>query len=335
MKIKSHAKINLFLHIIGKRPDNYHLLESIFYFPEIYDEIEIIEGKGAKNLEVSGRFADRLVGDENSNLILKTYSLLKILYSTKLPDLHFKLKKNLPVAAGIGGGSANAATTLKALNEIYKLGLSDAALYKIGARLGADVPACVLGRTCFVEGVGEKLSDISNFPKLNILLVNPLVPVSTAEIFKMGFADYTSSLHHNSGVIASEALAERGNLETGNWKLETGKSKPELDPRFCEDDTAFGAKVLSTKYQLPNFKSTQHLIDFLETTKNDLENNAIKLCPQISDIIKSISSQNGCLLARMSGSGATCFGIFESADKAKQAKFAIETSSPNFWCEVG
>jgi 4-diphosphocytidyl-2-C-methyl-D-erythritol kinase len=285
MKIKSHAKINLFLHIIGKRPDNYHLLESIFYFPEIYDEIEIIEGKGAKNLEISGRFADKLVGDENNNLILKTYSLLKILYSTKLPDLHFKLKKNLPVAAGIGGGSANAATTLKALNEIYKLGLSDAALYKIGARLGADVPACILGRTCFVEGIGEKLSDISNFPKLNILLVNPLVPVSTAEIFKMGFGNYSASL--------------------------------------------------GTNPQSLSFKSTQHLIDFLENTKNNLENNAIKLCPQISDIIKNISSQNGCFLARMSGSGATCFGIFESADKAKQAKLVIETQNPNFWCEVG
>ncbi len=287
---KSGAKINLFLHILGKRPDGYHDLESLFYFPDIYDEIEISEKvtgdpsslvpsyAETSRLQITGAFAEKLIGEEKNNLILKTYSLLKILYSTKLPDLSFKLKKNLPVAAGIGGGSANAATVLKALNENYKLGLSASQLYKIGARLGADVPACIMDRTCFAQGIGDVLSDVGDFPELNILLVNPLVPVSTAEIFKMGFAEYSKPL--------------KGNL---------------------------------------SFKTTQGLIDFLEGTKNDLEENAKAICPTINDVLNSISQQSGCLLTRMSGSGATCFGIFESKDKALMAKEIIEKEHKGWW----
>lgn len=279
---KSGAKINLFLNILDKRPDGYHDLESLFYFPEIYDIIEISEKTTEKKLEVAGRFGKLLSADLNNNLILKSYSLLKILYSTKLPDLSFKLTKNLPVAAGIGGGSANAATVLKALNENYKLGLSPSQLYKIGARLGADVPACIMDRTCFAKGIGDELTDVGDFPDLNILLVNPLVPVSTAEIFKMGFAEYSKPL--------------KGNI---------------------------------------SFKTTQALIDFLEGTRNDLEENAKKICPAIKDVLNTISQQSGCLLARMSGSGATCFGIFETKDKALMAKEKIISANKSYWAEVG
>ncbi len=278
---KSGAKINLFLHILGKRPDGYHDLESLFYFPEVYDEIEITEGTGDR-LQVTGRFGSDLQENLNQNIILKTYSLLKILYSTKLPDLNFKLTKNLPVASGIGGGSANAATVLKALNENYKLGLSASQLYKIGARLGADVPACIMDRTCFAQGIGDVLADVGEFPKLNILLVNPLVPVSTAEIFKMGFGVYTAPLKKNL-----------------------------------------------------SFKTTQNLLDLLEGTRNDLENNAKKICPEINDVLNSIKAQSGCLLSRMSGSGATCFGIFETKDKALIAKDTILSKNPGWWTEVG
>ena len=283
MKIKSHCKINLFLHIIGTRADGYHELESLFYFPEVYDEIEIIEGANADKLQIDGRFGAELQNNKNENLILKTYSLLKILYGAKLPDLNFKLTKNIPIASGIGGGSANAATILKALNEKYELGLNSSQLYKIGARLGADVPACIMDRTCFARGIGEILADVGEFPDLFILLVNPLKPVSTKDIFKMG-----------------------------------------IGPAF----TAPLNKQMS-------FKNTQNLIDFLETTHNDLEQNAKKLLPEINDIIGMIKFQSGCLLSRMSGSGATCFGIFETKDKALMAKENILKQNPNFWVQVG
>ncbi len=281
-KIKSHCKINLFLHILGKRSDGFHELESLFYFPEIYDEIEILPATGEK-LQIEGPFAGPLQDNKNSNLILKTYSLLKILYGAKIPDLSFKLTKNIPVSSGIGGGSANAAAVLKYLNETYELGLRPSQLYKIGARLGADVPACIMDRTCFAKGIGEILSDVEEFPKLNILLVNPLVPVSTAEIFKMGFSQFTTPL-----------------------------SNAEL-----------------------SFKTTQSLIDFLEGTRNDLETNAKKLCPQINDILNIVKAQSGCLLSRMSGSGSTIFGIFETKDKALTAKEIIMKQNPAYWVSAG
>ena len=281
MKFRSHCKINLFLHIIAKKNDGYHQLESLFYFPDVYDEIEIIEGGKSGSIEIDGPFADSIRGDDKNNLILKTYSLLKILFGAKIPDLSFKLTKNLPVAAGIGGGSANAADVLKALNEKYALGLTPSKLYRIGARLGADVPPLILGRPCFVEGIGEIVTEVE-IPKLHVVLVNPGVPVVTAEIFKMGFENYTKSI--------------RGDI---------------------------------------SFKTTQHLIDFLETTKNDLEVNAKKLCPQIDDVLTALNAQHGCLLARMSGSGATCFGIFESKDAALLAVEKIKTAKNDWWVAAG
>ncbi len=279
---RSYAKINLFLHVLGKRPDGYHSLESLFYFPNIFDEIEIIEGAKEKRLEVNGQFADRLQNNLDDNLIIKTYKTLKNLHPNKIPELSFKLTKNLPVASGIGGGSANAATILRELSREYNLGLSYEELFKIGVEIGADVPACVLSRPCFAKGIGESISEVVEMHKLNILMVNPLKPVATAEIFKMGFERFSKPI-----------------------KKELG------------------------------FRSTQSLIDFLENTRNDLELNAKKLCPEITGILETISKQGGCLFSRMSGSGATCFGIFETSDKANTAKENILKDNPSYWVAVG
>jgi 4-diphosphocytidyl-2-C-methyl-D-erythritol kinase len=336
MKIRSHCKINLFLHILGTRADGYHELESLFYFPEVYDEIEILEKVTGDRLQVTGRFANELKDNINQNIILKTYSLLKILYGAKLPDLHFKLTKNIPVASGIGGGSANAATVLKTLNEKYELGLSSSQLYKIGARLGADVPACIMDRTCFARGIGELLSEVGEFPKLNILLVNPLKPVSTKEIFKMGFSlPFTPTILFRTHNIE---LEEKNDTEKNKIKT----NAEQLDPRLRGEDTTNGDNLRENKkLQTSNlklqtsFKTTQSLIDFLEKTRNDLEPNAKKLLPEIQNIIDSIKLQSGCLLSRMSGSGATCFGIFETKDKALMAKQNILKLKPDYWAEVG
>ena len=279
---KSHAKINLFLHVLGKRSDGYHSLESLFYFPNIFDEIEFIVEKREKRLEVSGPFADRLQNNLDDNLIIKTYETLKNLHPNKIPELSFKLTKNLPVAAGIGGGSANAATVLRELSREYNLGLSYEELFAIGVGIGADVPACVLSRSCFAKGIGEMISEVTEMHKLNILMVNPLRSISTAEVFRMGFEKFSKPV-----------------------KKELG------------------------------FRSTQSLIDFLENTRNDLELNAKKLCPEITGIIELIDKQSGCLFSRMSGSGATCFGIFETSDKASLAKENILKDNPSYWVAVG
>ncbi len=263
-KFKTFAKINLFLHIIGKREDGYHLLESIFYFPEIYDEISFKEAEVTK-LSITGRFAGKL--DEKNNLVIKAFDILKKEFLKKLPNLNFILEKNLPVSAGIGGGSANAGGVLRELNKYYKLGISNSELYKIGEKLGADVPPCIAFQACFVSGIGEKIDRINNFPELNILLVNPLKPVVTSEIFRKGFANY---------------------------------SDPLKDKNF--ENLSLG-----------------ELVSFLKEKKNDLYENALSLLPEISGVVKLIGKQKGCLLSRMSGSGATCFGIFDTKENLEDA----------------
>jgi 4-diphosphocytidyl-2-C-methyl-D-erythritol kinase len=280
--MKSYCKINLFLHILGKNSNNYHNLESIFYFPEIYDEIFFDKKSSANNLVIEGNFAHSLENGKKDNIILKTYSLLRILFSNKVPELSFRLIKNLPVASGIGGGSSNSATILKLLNQEFELNLSKSQLYKIGTRIGADVPPCILSKTCFAEGIGDIITPIDDFPKLNILLINPLKQVNTADIFKMGFEEYN--------------------------------------------------KPIKTNFQ---FKTTQSLIDFLENTENKLQANAIKICPEIEILIKATSQLNGCLISRMSGSGATVFAIFDSKDNSLLAAQELKRIFPNYWIATG
>ncbi len=277
--MKAFCKINLFLHITGKRDDGYHSLESLFYFPNIYDEIEITEGE--ESLFIMGKFAHKLQGDAENNIIFKAYKLLQQKFPEKVPELSFLLVKNLPVASGIGGGSANAALVLRELNKRYHLGLSTIDLFKLGVKLGADVPVCILSEPCFAQGIGEVITPVPNFPKIHLVLANPNVEVSTAEIFKMGFSEFSAPVKNNF-----------------------------------------------------EFSRTQSLIDFLDGTHNDLEKNALQLCPSIHDVLADIGSQEGNLLARMSGSGATCFGIFETKDKALQAKQNIISKNPNWWVEA-
>lgn len=270
-KFKTYAKINLFLHVTGRRDDGYHLLESIFYFPDIFDEISFEEAPETF-LAISGRFAKGL--DVKDNLILKAYDLLKELFPEKIPELKFNLQKNLPVSAGIGGGSANAAGVLRELNRYYKLNLSDSELCKMGVKLGADVPSCIISKTSFVSGIGENIEVIENFAKLNILLVNPLNPVSTAEIFKMGFERYSLP-------VSKEGLT----------------------------------------------------LDKIKGCKNDLQENAAKILPEILDILDMIQNQSGCLISRMSGSGATCYGIFDSSESLDKAYKNLSKNKPEYWVE--
>jgi 4-diphosphocytidyl-2-C-methyl-D-erythritol kinase len=278
--LKSYAKVNLFLHIVGKRADNYHELESIFYFSDIYDEIYIDDsGEFAKKFALEGEFSNRLSAqDLSNNLIFKAYNLLSSNYSQIPKNLNFKLVKNLPVSAGIGGGSSNAATIINFLNQQYKLGLNDDQLIEYAVKLGADVPASIFNQTCFVTSIGEKLRFLQDFPRLNILLVNPLIGVSTQHIFQKGFTSFSPRIN------------------------------------FPEQ----------------NFRNQNEIIEFLEKQDNDLYSNAVSSAPEISDVINIISAQQNCLISRMSGSGATCFGIFADKESLIKAKENISNSC-DYW----
>lgn len=276
MKLKSKAKINLFLHITGKLPDNYHSLESLFYFPDIYDELEILDSDKF-SIENYGAFASDLPQNIEGNIIHKAFKLLEEKHPDKVKSVKIKLTKNLPVASGIGGGSGNAAVLINGLNQKFELGLDELELIEIAAEIGADVPASAISDTLFVSGFGEKLERVNDFPKLNILIVNPLKPVSTKFIFEQGFTKFSDEI------------------------------------------------------KLPEFSDVNGLIEFLNKTQNDLYPNALRYLPELEEIISQINQQKGCLLARMSGSGATCFGIFDNEEDMILAYDNISKNSPNFW----
>ena len=189
------------------------------------------------------------------------------------------LTKNLPVASGIGGGSADAAAALRGLNALWNCGKDEAALRDIAAGLGSDIPACVLSKPCFMEGRGEILREPESMPRLPMLLVNPRVAVPTRDVF--------ACLQSRSG---ADMTLPRG-----------------------------------------RFGDTADLLRFLETTRNDLEAPALQLQPVIGEVLAAITALPGALMARMSGSGATCFGIFADDDCCTRAAHILKQATPGWW----
>ncbi len=267
------AKINLTLHVGARRADGYHELESLVAFADIGDELQVTAGEGL-SLAVEGPFADALKGDAD-NLVLKAARALAA-YAGIAPNAHITLVKNLPVASGIGGGSADAAAALRALIKLWNVVIDDAALAKLALSLGADVPACLLGGALTMEGIGERLTPLPDFPVLDAVLVNPGVTVSTAEVFRR--LDYRSGIAHRP--------APR------DWNL---------------------------------------LLGYLEQNKNDLEEPACQIAPIIREAIDAICRDPLSLLVRMSGSGATCFGIYGDAASANTAARTIAKAYPDWW----
>lgn len=281
MIVFAPAKINLALHITGQRPDGYHLLESVVVFAKVGDTLTI-NGAPHDELTFSGPFGNNLQADAATNLVLKARDAMRHAASAKKrlsPPVHIHLEKNLPLSSGIGGGSADAAATMKALNNFWELGLSEATLMAMGLPLGADVPMCILGKPLIASGIGEVITPISHMPELSLVLVNPSVGISTPQIFK--------------------ALFNKSNGQL-----------PEIIP-----SANWGAG---------------DVLAYLSSTRNDLEPPALEICPAIGDVIKTLI-ESGALLARMSGSGATCFGIFEDDLAAKAAGQLIARAQPNWW----
>ncbi len=252
----ARAKVNLSLHITGKRADGYHLLDSIVVFPEVGDVLRH-EGRG---LRMSGPFAGGLSTEDN--LITKAAALLGV-----APDIH--LIKNLPVASGIGGGSADAAATLRLLG---KGTLPD------GLPLGADVPACLISKPLRMRGIGEQLALLPPLPDYAIVLVNSGDAVSTAAIFS--------------------ALSR-------------------------VDNPAGDA--------LPEGLSATEFFSFIATQRNDMQHAAMNICPSIASVLAALQAQPSCAVARMSGSGGTCFGLFATLADAELAAAEIQRAEPSWW----
>lgn len=272
------AKINLALHVTRRREDGYHDLESLVVFAGIADELTAREA-AEDRLEISGPFSAAL-GSGSSNLVMRALAAFRQRWPDLVPQgLALHLVKNLPVAAGIGGGSADAAAALRMLVGMARQAVPIAELADLAATLGADVPACLLSRPLVARGVGEILSPLPQFPNCHVVLVNPLVPVSTPDVFRRLRA-------HDNYPLPSlpEPLTRPAQL--GLWLAET---------------------------------------------RNDLQPPAIKLVPVIGEIIDDLAQAQGCILARMSGSGATVFGLFGSEGQAHQAAQLLRERNPDHW----
>ncbi len=274
------AKINLFLHVLGKRSDGFHELESLVVFADIGDRLDA-RPKSAWGLDVVGPFAAQLVSlGEEDNLVLKAARLAEAWASSSgkpLGPLHFTLEKNLPLASGIGGGSADAAAALRLCAQAAGL-VPDQDLFALSAALGADVPVCLFGKSAWVRGIGEAVEPASVPEGLSLVLANPRVGVSTAEVFAR------------------------------------------LDARpVAPQDTA-----------RPVFTALDELAEFLSSTTNDLEMPAREIAPTIGKVLDELAATRP-LLSRMSGSGATCFGLYENKDAAEAAASALGANHPDWW----
>jgi 4-diphosphocytidyl-2-C-methyl-D-erythritol kinase len=312
LKIAAPAKINLALHVTGRRPDGYHLIESLVTFADVGDVVSI-EPSGEDRLTFSGPFGEALAADFGTNLIIKALRALRIhVEGRRCPAVAIHLQKNLPLASGVGGGSADAAAALKGLNAFWELELTNVELQKIGLRLGADVPMCLVGGPLIAKGIGDEIRPLAGFPDLPLLLVNPGVGISTAEIFKK------LTKKENEGLPLSPFL------QRGEGRLKGGEAHELSDvPR------SFG-----TTRHLPTpgegRSEIQALVDYLKSTRNDLEAPARALYSEINAVIVSIA-QSGALFGRMSGSGATCFGIYDSNGARAKAHASIQASNPDWW----
>ena len=267
----ARAKINLCLHVTGQRDDGYHLLDSIVVFADIGDQITM-KPSDAFSLKINGPFANGLsAGDDN--LALQAARI----FANDCKGAAITLTKNLPVASGIGGGSADAAATLRAMARMTGAQLPPDA----GLSLGADVPVCLQSIPCRMEGIGERITPLTDFPSLWAVLVCPKAKITTPDVFA--------------------ALKTKENAPIGKMA------------------------------------NQESMGQFLQRQRNDLENPSIGGAKEIGDCLAQINQQ-GAFLTRMSGSGATCFGLFETRQASEKAARTLAGSNPGWWvkpCVLG
>lgn len=271
------AKVNLTLKVLGRRPDGYHQIESLVVFAAVGDRVTLDLG-AEPSVETTGPFAADIAGE---NLVARALACLRRV-EPRLTLGRVTLEKNLPVAAGLGSGSADAAAVVRAARRANPLVADALDWCAIAAPLGADITVCLTSRPAFMWGIGEKVRLLDSWPQLPAVLVNPRRPLLTGTAFE--------SLR--AGVA----------------------SMPSRPPAISGP-----------------FATTEDLIAHLGGQGNDLERPAMQQLPVIADIKAKLSARPGCLLARLSGSGPTCFGIFDAREAAAEAAAVIASAHPDWW----
>jgi 4-diphosphocytidyl-2-C-methyl-D-erythritol kinase len=276
--IAAPAKINLYLHVIGRRDDGFHQLDSLVAFAGIQDTLTFLAAD-ALVLEIEGPFAPQL-RTATDNLVLQAARALANISGVD-GGARIVLTKRLPLASGIGGGSADAAATLKGLVRLWGIKPCPVDLHNLALKLGADVPVCLNGRAVFIGGAGEELSPPLALPAASLVLVNPGIALSTPAVFKS--REQIDGQNHGPG-------------------------------RFdCAP------------------KDLPELIAILKARHNDLAPAALKMAPEIGEVLAELECCAGALIARMSGSGATCFCLFADPGEAAAATFKLSSEHPNWW----
>ncbi len=272
--VEAPAKINLALHVCGRRDDGYHLLDSLVVFAGIGDRIGVAKAD-TLTLALTGPFADGLTAGPD-NLVLRAARFLAPGRGAAIT-----LEKNLPVASGIGGGSTDAAATLLACAALWDMDASGLARAQLAAALGADVPVCLARAPALMRGIGEDVTAIESLPPLWMVLANPGQPLATKAVFN----------------------ALRGRF---------GKPLEALPPKIDPDG----------------------LLDYLERQRNDLTAPALELMPGIGVILNALAATAGCRLARLSGSGATCFGLYSDESAATAAAKSLKAAHSGWWVQA-
>lgn len=284
----ARAKVNLTLRVLGRRADGYHDLASLVAFADCADRLTL-QPAADLSLMTSGPRGGEC-GDATDNLVIKAARL----FAELVPELQmgtFALDKQLPVAAGIGGGSADAAAALRLLARLNAIALDDPRLIEAARLTGADVPVCLASQSCVMTGVGEQLSSV-RLPRMPFVMVNPRVPIATVDVF--------TGLGLRKGEILTDVTDV---VRSRKWPTEQATAAEWL-------------KVLAQ-------------------ASNDLEAPAIKLQPIVGEVLSTLRAAAGMRLARMSGSGATCFAVFDSEAEARQASQPLRADHPLWWVHVG
>ena len=272
------AKLNLTLEVLGRRADGFHELRSLVAFAELGDQVEL-DPHGPVGLTVEGRFAGALGGD---NLIIKAAQLV----SNTVPGLtlgRFRLVKLLPVASGLGGGSADAAAALRLIARANDGALHDATLAELTPQLGSDVSVCLKSRPALISGRGEKVEPVAGFPSCGVLLANPGRPLATEAVY---------------AALGAETLA----------------GSPHRDAETLDFHGDFEA-----------------LLAYVAPRGNDLERPAAQLVPEIREVLAALLAVDGVRLARLSGSGPTCFALFANESDATRAGARLAAEFPKWW----
>lgn len=281
------AKINLFLHVTGKLDSGYHTLDSLVAFADIGDFVTL-EPADSFSFHVCGPFSDHFSETEkcpsllSDNLVVRAVKLLA--HATqKDPSVKITLTKNLPLAAGLGGGSADAATVVKALLKHWKIPFEALPLSELMIDLGADMPVCLHGRPCRITGIGEMTGALFRLPEASVLLINPGKPCPTKAVFQ-----------------------------------------------------AFQGPFKEPLQEIPeSFETLSDLTGFLSRQENQLTGAAQSFVPEIKSVTEALGKFETCRFARLSGSGASLWGLFENPTDAKKAQNSIRQEYPDWWCAAG